>query len=369
MNMTNSSLIEWLGGQWHHNASVVALAWNETSRTFGYALGDGSLMLADTQWPGGPSIQVDPGGRAELTLQREPPIAPLQIRAHQNICSSLASDFGDGFVSSGDDGRLIRTTAKGVAHTIAENPGWVDHVATSATGALAFTSGKQARRLTGIDQKVESSIDLPGSATALAFDPAGSQLAIAHHDGVTLWPMTGEPRRLVWPGYHRAMAWSRDGRYLFTGMQENTLHGWRLADSGDIEMGGYPGQPLSISFLADGRMLATSGAPRVTCWRIDAPERDAQPLQCGIASKTPVTVVACHPIHALIATGYHNGAVLLTQPGSEDVLFVKGSGGGAVSALAWSDDGTHLALGTDSGVLGWVSLPPSLFRFNAGAQT
>ncbi|WP_175783255.1 WD40 repeat domain-containing protein [Burkholderia anthina] len=365
MNMTTSSLIEWLGAQWHHDASVVALAWNETSQTFGFALGDGSLVLTSTRWPAGPSIQVDASGRTELTVQQEPPSAPFHVHAHQNVCLSLAPDFGDGFVSSGDDGRLVRTTAKGVMHTLAENLGWINHVATSATGALAFAADKQVRRLSSIDQKVDISIDLPSSATALAFDPCGSQLAIAHHDGVTLWPVDGEPRRLVWPGYHRAMAWSRDGRYLFTGMQENALHGWRLADNCDIEMGGYPGQPLSLSFLADGRMLATSGAPRVTCWRIDTPERDAQPLQCGIASKTPVTVVACHPIHALIATGYHNGAVLLTQPGNEDVVFVKGSGGGAVSALAWSDDGTRLALGTDCGLIGWVNLPPSLFRFNA----
>ncbi|GAB3625815.1 hypothetical protein PTE30175_04058 [Pandoraea terrae] len=368
MNMPACSLIEWLGAQWHLDAPVVALAWNAKSRVFGFALGDGSLALADTGWPAGPRILTHADGRAEVAVQQEPPPSPRYVPAHQGVCLALVADAGDGFLSGGDDGRLVRTSRQGATDVLADNAGlWIDHVAASATGWRAFSCGRHVHLLKRDDENVDICVDVHASATALAFDPTGSRLAVAYHGGVTLWPVDGEPHQLAWPGYHRAVAWSRDGRYLFTGMQENALHGWRLADYGDIEMGGYPGQPLSLSFMAGGQMLATSGAPRVTCWHFDTPGRDAQPVQCGIASKTPVTVVACHPTQALIAAGYHNGAVLLTQPGSEDVLFIKGSGGGTVSALAWSDDGTHLALGTESGHIGWVNLPASLFRFNAGA--
>ena len=69
----------------------------------------------------------------------------------------------------------------------------------------------------------------------------------------------------------------------------------------------------------------------------------------------------------MIAAGYHNGAVLLCQPGTDDVLFVKASTGGSVTALRWSDDGSRLAIGTQGGEAGVVALPDLLFRFNPGA--
>jgi hypothetical protein len=112
-------------------------------------------------------------------------------------------------------------------------------------------------------------------------------------------------------------------------------------------------------------VLVTSGGPRAVCWRFDPPGGDAQPRECGIAGKTPVTEVACHPTHPLIAVGYHNGAVLLCQPGGSDVLFVKGADGSPVSAMAWSPDGGRLAMGTEAGGIGLVSLPEALFHFGS----
>jgi hypothetical protein len=129
-------------------------------------------------------------------------------------------------------------------------------------------------------------------------------------------------------------------------------------------MGGYPGQPRSLAFSGDGRLLASSGGPRVVCWRFDPPGAGSQPLECGLpSSRLPVCQVAYHPAYPLIAAGYHNGAVLLCQPGSDDVLFVKNSAGGSVTALAWSADGTRLAMGTQGGQAGVVALPSLLFRF------
>src|SRR6202022_3411989 len=97
-----------------------------------------------------------------------------------------------------------------------------------------------------------------------------------------------------------------DGCYLVSGMEENALHGWRLSDGGDIEMGGYPGQPRSLSFSADGRFLATSGGLRAVCWRFDPPVANDPPHECGIGGKTPGPPGACHPKHPLIAVGYHS---------------------------------------------------------------
>lgn len=83
------------------------------------------------------------------------------------------------------------------------------------------------------------------------------------------------------------------------------------------------------------------------------------------SSRLPVCMVACHPTQTLIAAGYHNGAVLLCQPGHDEILFAKGSSGGSVTGLAWSADGLRLAIGTEGGEAGVVALPPILFRFGA----
>jgi WD40 repeat protein len=355
-------LIELLGARWVTEAPVVGVAWDVAGLNAGFALGDGTLALAVAEWRGGPGLKPRQGGGVEF-VQAQEPAAPLaRFSVHDGTCLALAADPEGGFLSGGDDGRLVHLNVDGASEVLVDADGeWIDLVATSPVGR-AYTIG---RRVHWLGAK-PASLALPGSATALAFNAAGEQLAIAHHGGVTLWPIDAHvPRLLAWPGYHRSVAWSPDGRYLVSGMEENALHGWRLPDGGDIEMGGYLGQPRSLSFSADGRVLVTSGGPRVVCWRFDPPGGDDQPRECGIAGKTPVTQVACHPTHPLIAVGYHNGAVLLCQPGGSDVLFVKGSGDSPVSAIAWSPDGSRLALGTEAGELGLVSLPEALFHFGS----
>ena len=48
--------------------------------------------------------------------------------------------------------------------------------------------------------------------------------------------------------------------------------------------------------------------------------------------------------------------------GQRDELLVRQDGGGAVTALAWSGDGEHLALGTADGLAAVVGFPPHLFK-------
>ena len=355
-------LLDLLGAAWSLDAPVTGVAWD--GAVAGFALGDGSLAMARAEWDGAPKLVPRDGGGLDLASATAPRPPVSRQSVHGGACLSVAADPSGGFLTGGDDGVVAHTGGDGVVHGIGSYTGrWVDLVAVSAAGWRAWSVGRRVH----LSGPGTAELSLPGAATALAFDPAGTRLAVAHYHGVTLWEAGAQaPRVLATGGCPRSVAWSPDGAYVMCGLQENALHGWRLSDGGDIEMGGYPGQPRSLAFSADGRYLASSGAPRVVCWPFDPPGAGRQPAECGMpSSRMPVCMVACHPSFPLVAAGYHNGAVLLCQPGQEDVMFAKGSCGRSVTALAWSADGGRLAVGTEGGEAGVVALPGALFRFKA----
>ena len=146
------------------------------------------------------------------------------------------------------------------------------------------------------------------------------------------------------------------------------VRAWRSDGSADVVPGGHSGEARSLGFSADGHLLAASGAPRVLYWQLHQREVTG-PGECGLpSSRAPVTAVAWHPVRPLIAAGYASGAILLCYPGTEDVLLIRGAGGGAVLWLAWSPDGTRLAFATEAGEAGLVLLPQGLFRSSEGPR-
>ena len=238
---------------------------------------------------------------------------------------------------------------------------WVEPIAVSrASGLCAAVFGKTVS-LFAQDGRAVGAFDHANTVGGLAFDPKGRRIAAAHYGGVSLWwakPSTQKPKRLSWSGSHLDLTWSPDGKYIVTAMQENELHGWRVSDSSHMRMSGYPTKVKSMSWLPKGRYLATGGAESVVCWPFhgkDGPMGKA-PLDLGRGFEGVVTVVAAHPRHDVVAAGYEDGATILVQIDRADSVLVKRPGKGAVIALAWSTDGQHLALGTESGFVGRISL-------------
>ncbi len=353
-------LLDVLGARWTLDAPVVGVAWDEDLAGFG--LGDGSVAMARAEWAGAAELEPCNGGLSLTPATALPPPVSRQ-RVHQGACLDIAALSDGGFLTGGDDGRLIRTTENGVTAELENHAGRsIGWVAAGAAGWNAAAVGRQVH----LSGRTRQAIDLPAAVTALAFDAAGTRLAMAHDRGITLWTPDAPTTVLRTEGCPVSIAWSPDGAYLVCGLRENALHGWRLASGGgggDIEMSGHPEEPRSLAFSGDGSFLASSGAPGVMCWRFDPPA-GRPPVECGLPStRLPVCRVAYHPTFPLIAAGYRNGAVLLCQPARDDALFVKGAAGGSVSALAWSADGKRLAIGTDGGEAGLVNLPGQLFNF------
>ena len=283
-----------------------------------------------------------------------------QKRVATNPDAAILSAVSDGttLLAGGDDGRVVAVTADGEAIEIADEQGrWIDALALRGQN-IAWSAGKAVRARD--EAGAVRTWAAPSSVRGLAFQPKGYRLAATHYNGATLWfpKVEGAPQTLEWKGAHLDAAFSPDGRFLVTSMQENALHGWRVADARNMRMTGYPGKTRSLAWSHDGAWLATSGAEASVVWPFkdkDGPMGKA-PRECGVR-EARVTKVAFHPRALVLAIGYADGLVLLCRLADAAEILVRRPGGGAVAALAWNSTGARLLFGLESGEAGLLNLP------------
>jgi WD40 repeat protein len=271
-----------------------------------------------------------------------------------------ATSSPDRLLSGGSDGKVIALNADRSVTVLAETKGiWIDAVALNRE-AVAWSAGKSVHVRGTKDQLF--SCDVLSTARGLAFAPKGFQLAIAHYNGVTTWfPRTaGTPKAFVWKGSHLDVTFAPDGRFLVTSMQENALHGWRVADSANMRMSGYPSKTRFMSWSHDSQWLATSGAEAAIIWPFaaqDGPMGKA-PQELGVRPAR-VSCVAFHPHAPVLAIGYADGCVMLVRREDNQELLVQAPQGNeaAVSAMRWNATGMQMIFGTADGRAGILTLP------------
>jgi WD40 repeat protein len=282
------------------------------------------------------------------------------VDAHAGGILCACSD-GERLITGGDDGRVVATAADGMPAELArdEKRRWIDAVTLSASGSLAWNSGRSVHARD--DKGRLKSLDVASTPQGLVFAPKGYRLAIAQMNGVALWyPNTeAKPELLEWKGSHLDVAWSPDGRFVVTSMQENALHGWRLGDKpSHMRMTGYPSKPRSLSWSHDGLWLSSSGADAAIIWPFqgDGPQGKA-PRECG-ARHAKVSCVAFHPRALVLAVGYDDGCILMIRLTDASELLVRpAERGSGITAFAWDKLGKRLAFGTEDGTAGVLTLP------------
>ncbi|HKS19184.1 MAG TPA: WD40 repeat domain-containing protein [Bradyrhizobium sp.] len=297
-------------------------------------------------------------GTEENVAIADPQGETSQIAVHGGAVLCAASD-GERIVMGGDDGKLVALNRKGETALLATDAKrrWIDNVALHPDGAFAWSAGKTAFVRSGKNE--EKSFDAPSTVGGLAFAPKGLRLAVAHYNGVTLWfpNMAAKPEFLQWAGSHLGVTFSPDNKFLVTTMHEPSLHGWRLADNRHMRMSGYPARVRSMSWSAGGKGLATSGADTVIVWPFaskDGPMGKEPAMLAPLQAR--VTMVACHPKSDIMAAGYNNGTVLMVRLEDGAEILVRKNAGTAISALAWNDRGTLLAIAAEDGDGGLLEL-------------
>ena len=317
-------------------AFVVAARFSGNGRHAGFALGDGSVSIATI-------------GRGKDWKE---------ATVHDGAILDFASDpTGDGFISGGDDGKLNRIAVGGsVANIGSFGMKWVEHVATYALdkgkGLIAASAGKLVRLF---DQSGHMLKELPhpSTVTGLVFDAKGKRIGASHYNGASLWfvaAKTDTPRKLEWKGSHTGIIMHPEGEAVVTAMQENSLHGWKLPNGEHMRMSGYPAKTTSLSFTRNGKWMASSGADTMVMWPFfgGGPMGKA-PLELAGGDSIICTQVACNPKEELVAGGFADGLVVVADINSSRILPIVPPDHGPVSTLAWSPDGTQLAVGTETG--------------------
>ena len=300
-----------------------------------FALGDGSV-----RFEGGEAVEAHGGA----------------------VLSACVHPLGDGVLTGGDDGRLVWSRAPG-AQEIAKIPGrWIEAVAASPESKLiAFAAGKDLHVRDVADPAFSRTFTHEKSVADVAFDPKGRRLATATYGGAWLWYARIAEQKaqvLKWAGSHVGLAWSPDGKFLMSAMQENQLHGWRVADDKNLKMGGYPAKVKSLAFLAKGNMLATSGANGAVIWPFAGPAGPLgkQAAEIGFDESAMVVRVAATPQSNRVAAGLDDGRVWVCDLTNQKIDMLKADKGPPISALAITPNGKRLAWGDEEGGAGVVEL-------------
>lgn len=320
------------------DAYVTEIVFDAASERARFALGDGRVVFEE-----GDGLQIHDGA----------------------ILAAAPHPSGNGILTGGDDGRLA-WTGVGVQDVIAEIKGrWIDVVASSASsGLIAFAAGRDVHVRDVKDPGFSNVLPHERTVAGLAFDPKGRRIAAATYGGAALWYARiaeQKPQWLKWAGSHIVLAFSPDGRFLISAMQENELHGWRLADAADMRMGGYPSKVKSLAFLDRGRLMATSGAAGAVIWPFGGSSgpMGKQAAEVGYQEGAMVTRVAASPDLPLVAAGLSDGRVWAAQMDRTGVSFLKAEKGPPISALAVSPDGRRVAWGDEEGGAGVADIEPA----------
>ncbi|WP_254023072.1 WD40 repeat domain-containing protein [Mesorhizobium ventifaucium] len=369
----NLTLFDLLARSWRRPSAVADLRFSADGSTVAFTCVDGTVAIAAVadQEPPESRIRVS-GDLGQTTIRpREKLPAPLIATAVLGEGDvPLASYHQSGFLVGTAPGEAVHVTADGnVMEALVKIDGpivAIDH--SPRTAMTAVSNGQDIFLSRGQGDASRLRHGPTPSTDALAFSPDGRRLACGRDNGLSIRAVDGDAapiRELSFSARPVSIRWSGDGTWLACGLEAGGFALVRAVDGRTDIVAGFPSPVRTLCWSLPENALFASGAFRIAGWSMTFPPLDGDTsgaLETGRAGLVPVETLAAHPEKKLIAAGYANGRITIAQIGARDELLVRPLGS-AVTALAWSGDGRHLAVGAVDGTAAIVTFPAQMFKF------
>lgn len=368
----NLTLFDLLARSWRRPAAIADLRFSADASAVACTSVDGTVAIAAVadQEPPESRIRVSGDlGRTTIRPREKPPAPLIATAALGDGDVPLASYLSSGFLVGTAAGEAVHLAADGnLMETLVKIDGPVVAVDHNPRTAITAVSNRQNVFLArGQGDAIRLRHDATPSMDALAFSPGGRRLAHALGDGLSIWAVDGDAapiRDVSFSARPVSIRWSGDGTWLACGLEAGGFALVSAADGRADIIEGFPSPVRTVCWSLPENSLFASGAFRIAGWSMTAPPLDGDTsgaLETGRAGLVPIETVAAHPAKKLIAAGYANGRITIAQIGARDELLVRPLGS-AVTALAWSGDGRHLAVGAVDGTAAIVTFPAQMFK-------
>lgn len=364
------TLFDLLARTWQFDTGIDRACFDSAGSALAFVLDDGRIAVGPTadSEPAEGRIRIEVDSGRSIIRPRENPVVPLTLTESFGAGRRpLVALDTRGFAVADDRGGLHRITPRGQVLRLLAGPEPITLLA-SAPGADRLATGA-GRNLTLHDSRslgVIRQITLDALATGLAFTPSGDGLVVAA--GGKLLTFGGDGNLLGsadCPALVGDPVFSADAQWLAATTDEGALWFCRVETGRQTVIGNFPQPPRDLGFSAASDVLYASGAFRLTAWSLERPPFDGDnsgALRTGKPGLVTVTAAAANPQRDLAVAGTANGLVVLNRFGQSDEFALRPEGGGAVTALNWSPDGEHVAVGLANGAAALVALPKQLFK-------
>lgn len=358
-------LFDLIARDWTLQSAAQRVIFNHDATTLAFDCADGAIRLAATADKASPNARtrraIDSG---RLTIApRSEPMGVLKAADYTRARSSSVVACGPSHFAFGtENGRINVTTPGGTSVYLPHKAsGPVRAVAATARedGPLAYASGCEVMLHRTRHTDLPESVTLPAEIVALGFSPDGTALAIGHRNGTSVWTLDAETPGFELDTPSTALRWSSDGRWISCCRQSAAFTLIDVERQSAVTHENFPAPVLSTAFGAGARTVIASGAFRVTASDLEAPDRK---VLTGKAGLVLIDAIASCPTQNLVAVGYANGLVSLSQIGEPGEILLREDSGAGVTALAWSSDGRFLGLAGSDGTAALVEFPKDMFK-------
>lgn len=358
-------LFDLIAREWTVPSPVEQIVFNADDTAAAFACADGAILLAATADQASPNLRIRRAvDTARLTIApRDKPYPPLKAAEFTaGRTSGVVSHGARNFAFAKDPGRINTLTPGGTAvHLAPRASAAISAIAAAPDGeTIAYACGGDVHICPAAADTART-LRATDTVTALAFSPDGQTLVAAHRAGVSRWAMTAldkGPLNTPVPAMPMGLEWHADGSKLVCRM---IAEGFCLIDATTNTAriyGSFPAPVRSTAFSAPTATVVAAGAFRVAAWSL----ADNSDVITGKAGLVLIDAIAACPTRNLVAVGYANGLLSLAEIGRPSEILLREDTGAGITAMAWSRNGSFLALAGTDGSAALVEFPDSMFK-------